>query len=191
MKKSRTFRYYNKETNSIELYDIVTGKLLALDDDHRYSMVPFSMPLANVIAQRVMEGETLKTITSDPDMPSMAMISLWKRQYPEFKEMMDASRRDRGHYFNDLAIEELKEVIDKDELPYDEERKHKLVISTAMRIAERDNPKDYVPNLTTGPSVDNKIQVVVTGVPEKKKDDNYEDVVLNMERKSDIKSKEK
>ena len=64
----------------------------------------YSPELANEIAERLMEGETLVDITKDLHMPSRATIYNWLDARPEFFDIFTRARRLQAHTFADELL---------------------------------------------------------------------------------------
>lgn len=64
----------------------------------------YTPELANEIAERLMEGETLVEITKSAHMPSRATIYNWFDAHPEFFDIFTRARRLQAHTFADELI---------------------------------------------------------------------------------------
>ena len=187
----KVLQFYNPDTNTLETYDPSSGRLLSINNELTSDCIPYTDSLGKVISQLVLEGNTISKIASLPGMPTVAQIYNWRARLSAFKQMLDTARKDRAHYFNDIVADELASIRKSDVITQDAERRAKLVINTALKLSERDNPKEYIPS-SSGPNIDNKIQVIVTGVPQAEdlpSDEGYEKVVLG--RSETNKEKEK
>lgn len=173
--------YYDKEENVLKKYDLRTGKLISVNNENTYQCIPFTDHLASILCDMVRSGKTISSIAKMEGMPSLNMIYFWRGKYPEFRHQMDQARRDRATYFNDIVIEELGELRGKRELSLEEDRRTKLVMNMAMKLAEKDSPQEYTP-ANNNISLDNKVQVVITGVPVKDEEkDEYGKTVFECE----------
>jgi hypothetical protein len=70
----------------------------------------FTLKLAEEICDRVSNDETLRSICSDPHMPSPVTIWNWQRKHPEFREAYDQAQRNRAHAIADEASETRKQL---------------------------------------------------------------------------------
>jgi hypothetical protein len=64
----------------------------------------FTQHLATVICVRLSEGESLKTITKDDEMPDRATVYRWLAAYPEFCDLYARAREDQADTLADEII---------------------------------------------------------------------------------------
>jgi len=70
--------------------------------------VPFSEELADIICQKIAEGETITQISKnyvDLDLPSFNTIARWRRSYPDFDKAINLAFQDRAHVYHDKLID--------------------------------------------------------------------------------------
>jgi hypothetical protein len=58
---------------------------------------------ANVVFERLCEGESLTAIGGDPTMPSLSTIFYWRRRIPEFEEIVQLGKQIQAERFCDLG----------------------------------------------------------------------------------------
>jgi hypothetical protein len=68
----------------------------------------YTPDLAARICARMSEGESMRSICRDPDMPCLASVFLWLSKYPEFSEQYDKAYAERA----DAMFEEIFEIAD-------------------------------------------------------------------------------
>ena len=88
----------------------------------------YSLELTSVICARISDGESIRKISKDEDMPHMSTIFRWLTLYPEFKEQYEISMQER---LQGMA-EELLDIADNG-------------VNDWMERNEKDNP-GYVYN---------------------------------------------
>ena len=181
--KNTTYKYYNPNSNMVETYDVQTGKLLLLDGVEVSKVMNYTPKLGAIICQMVMSGDTLSDIGKMEGMPSLVQLYDWHNSVTDFRNKYDEAVKNRGRYLHDMAFTILKDIDSKKEgLSQEEDRRYKLLMSSCLKLSERDNPSEYaLSKIDT--KIDNKIQVIVTGVPnmvveEDNKDDEYKKIVL-------------
>jgi hypothetical protein len=64
----------------------------------------YSAQLAAAILWRLSEGELLKDIADDPDMPHQGTIHRWAEQKPDFREAYARARQRQAHVFAERAV---------------------------------------------------------------------------------------
>jgi hypothetical protein len=74
----------------------------------------FSLGLATLICERIANGETLKAICAESEMPSQSSVFLWLSQNPEFSEMYARAREASA----DVLVEEAREIADDGSADY-------------------------------------------------------------------------
>ena len=77
---------------------------------YRYSGV-----LADIICQRIAEGESLTTICKEEAMPGIATIYKWRRSNEDFQEALSFAYTDRANYYHDQALKEAEAATSKDD----------------------------------------------------------------------------
>lgn len=65
----------------------------------------FNELVAEVICERISLGEGLTRICKDPGMPTYALVSRWRRDVPEFRQMLTRAYEDRAETLRDKILE--------------------------------------------------------------------------------------
>jgi len=119
----------------------------------------FSPELAEIICDRLAEGESLRSICRDEDMPYLGRVFEWLRQEPAFADQYARAREAQGHFNADRAIEEAMTAQDASlgRLRYDALRWH----------ASKMTPKVYGDKIqhTGADGTGNVVLEILTGVP--------------------------
>lgn len=68
----------------------------------------YNYKIVETICTRLSEGEKLKDILSDDNMPARSTFFKWKRLYKDFSDLYVNTQQDKG----DLFIEEIDQTID-------------------------------------------------------------------------------
>jgi len=112
------------------------------------------------ICQRLVEGETLKKICSDPLMPSYATLCVWKRTHPHIEKQLDDARKDRAEALRDKAMNVADELQDY-KFPT---QAAKLKVDTLQWAAGVDHAK-FSPKSKVDVAVTTPTQIIVnTGI---------------------------
>lgn len=119
----------------------------------------YSDELADIICARMSEGQSMRTICKDDDMPSLSMVFRWlgderyerfREQYTRarelradamFEEMIDTARAERET--NQVTIRETEKGIMRDEKTMDNVPRASLLVDTLKWTLSRMNPKKY------------------------------------------------
>jgi len=114
----------------------------------------YNEEIATQICDRIIEGESLRSITRDPAMPSIKTVYSWIAKYPEFLKQYEKAKEDQ---IDTLADEMIDIAVTQDDV-----QRARLQIDTRKWIAERMKPKKYGPkqDLNLGGQADNPIQIV-------------------------------
>lgn len=171
-KPRESFARLNSD-GEIEIVCEKTGLVLAkqggLKDHVAQLKRAFDPTLGDIIANRIIEGESLTKICRDPLMPSLSTIARWRRQSEDFDSLIRYAYEERAHYHHDLALEIAESTTDKDEVAV-----NKLKIETYRWTAERTNQRQFAAKQTKVEGVSVNTQIIVTGVPQP---DSVEDAV--------------
>lgn len=65
----------------------------------------YSEAVENVILDRLMEGESLRKICKDDDMPSRATVIRWQNERPAFETKCARARVMQADYMDDLVLD--------------------------------------------------------------------------------------
>lgn len=79
----------------------------------------YNQALADAICVRISQGESLRSIVKDEDMPSQRVVYLWLQQKPDFLQQYTRAREEQADTLADEIVDiaderpEVNEVIDK------------------------------------------------------------------------------
>jgi hypothetical protein len=126
----------------------------------------------DLICFRLVDGESLRSITSDPALPSIPTVFKWLREYPDFLKQYELARSAQC----DTYADEMADIADDGTNDYMEKhnkdgstyevvnaehiQRSRLRVDTRKWIAERMRPKKYGPNSTI--DVNAKVQHMPT-----------------------------
>lgn len=65
----------------------------------------YNEKVAAKIVQRMCDGESLKSICRDDNMPHMSTVLLWKSKHPEFSDQYESAMRARAQHLFDELLE--------------------------------------------------------------------------------------
>jgi len=105
--------------------------------DGRGRWSTFTPELGEEICWRLANGESLKSIGMDPQMPSSATVLYWVRRYPDFGEAYAQARQMMGESLGDMALEVAMST-NPAEVSAD-----RLRVDTIRWMAARQAPKKY------------------------------------------------
>jgi len=117
----------------------------------------YSDAIADVICERMINGESLLKICSDADMPSRSAVHRWCRSNPDFAARCAHAREEMTHYLVD-KIEVMAE-----ETTEENYQSQKVKIAVAQWRAEKIAPRIYGPRVNTEVS-GTTVQVVKTTI---------------------------
>lgn len=101
-------------------------------------MPVYSPELASIVLTRIANGESVREISLDKDMPSREAIREWRNKYPEFsKAYLDAKRICAEEYF-----EEIEDLIKSAEDRVDLEKKRYFAETIKWKLSKM-FPKKY------------------------------------------------
>lgn len=92
---------------------IFASRGMSLDDLYKAcgrKKQAFSWLLAEQIAERVREGESITSICSQEGMPSYGVLCRWRKEEPDFALMLREARRDRAELLFDKSLSVLDEA---------------------------------------------------------------------------------
>lgn len=162
--ESGTFARVNSN-NEIEVVCEKTGQVVATQGGLRNYIdqlkQPFDSTLADIICNRIIEGEPLTKICKDPIMPSFSTISRWRKNHEDFDSAIKYAYQERAHYFHDKAIEVVEDTFTKDEVSV-----NRLKSETYKWAAERGNQEQFGAKQSKVEGVAVSTQIIVTGVPQ-------------------------
>jgi hypothetical protein len=183
--KTNHYVVKNPSTGKLETICLETGEVIS---DHQVdvSRYRFNIDTALLICQKVREGQTLKSIACEPDLPDLAIIHYWQRSNPQFSEEIKLARQERAEYYHDRVVQLADEVVDKDEVPV-----ARFKADTYKWAAEKGNPERYGQKTQVSGSIENKVSMIVlnTGIKRAKPDVEVE-VTKKEEIETDIEDSE-
>lgn len=121
----------------------------------------YSKELVAKICERIVVGDSIRTISACETMPCMATIFLWLSKYPEFLEQYRVAKEQQANVFSEELIEiaddgrndyYLKQTKDGDvfvALDAENINRSRLRINTRQWVMERMQPKVYGQKQTT------------------------------------------
>lgn len=74
----------------------------------------YTPELAEEICNRIASGRSLKSVTSDPDMPCESVMRGWRKKYPEFSQAVAQACDDRLEASRHKLMEMAEEVLRAD-----------------------------------------------------------------------------
>lgn len=104
----------------------------------------FNQDIADMICERLADGESLRAITSDDFMPARSTIFKWLAQNTEFADQYAHARDEQADTLADdmLAIADQYEAF-TDKIDVEHIQRAKLRIDTRKWIASKLKPKKY------------------------------------------------
>lgn len=96
----------------------------------------YSEELASIICERISDGESLKHITDQLDMPSRVTVHAWLIRYPEFLNKYEAARDLQADVYAD----------EMDDIAHDvtiDTQRARLIIDTRKWTSSKLKPKKY------------------------------------------------
>lgn len=104
----------------------------------------YTQELAARICERLADGESLKAICSDDDMPGKATVYLWLTQHQDFLDIYTRAREDQADTLADEIIDiaddatrDTKTVYDKDGQEIGEACDHEWINRSRLRVEAR------------------------------------------------------
>ena len=136
----------------------------------------FSPDVGDIICERLVEGESLRSICRDPDMPAISTVFRWMRLVPEFSEQYAAARDAQA----DTLADEILEIADDSRNDWMEKhgsdstgwqlngehyQRARLRVDTRKWIASKLKPKRYSDRIQHDGPEGGPLQVVVNRMP--------------------------
>lgn len=136
----------------------------------------YSQQLADIICARLAEGESLRTVCRDPDMPDKASVFRWMRTYKEFCDQYTQAKQESA----DALIEDMLDIADDGTNDWMEKRnsegegigwqlngehvnRSRLRVDTRKWIAEKLKPKKYGARVALAGDGESPLTVNITG----------------------------
>jgi len=134
----------------------------------------YNKKIAVTICDRIVEGESLRSITRDDAMPSIKTVYSWIRIYPEFLKQYGLAKDDQMDTLademldicddstNDYMDRKNKDGSENEVINSENIQRSRLRVDTRKWIAERMKPKKYgaKQDINLGGQSDNPIQIV-------------------------------
>lgn len=79
-------------------------------DDKRRTDWPYSVITADLICQEIMVGASLTQVCKMEGFPSYSVVSRWRRENPEFRELLKQAYEDRAEYYLESALSLMDDV---------------------------------------------------------------------------------
>lgn len=114
----------------------------------------FTQDMADIICERMVEGESLRSICRDPDMPVISTVMKWLSTFPEFSAQYARAQEARA----DTFVEQMQEIADNGSNDWMEKhgqdstgwqlngehiQRSKLRVDTLKWIASKMKPRSY------------------------------------------------
>lgn len=113
----------------------------------------FTQAIADTICERIVEGESLRAICRDPDMPAISSVFKWLANDPKFADQYARSKEEQGENFADqiVAIADEEHTMVKDmgdgvtAVVYDSTAvaRNRLRVDARKWVAAKLKPKKY------------------------------------------------
>lgn len=78
--------------------------------DKRKSEWPFSQTIADLICQRIAEGESLARVCKIQGLPSYNVVCRWRRENPDFEKDLNSAYRDRSEFYLEQVLSTLENL---------------------------------------------------------------------------------
>jgi len=114
--------------------------------------VTFSQKVFDTICERIAEGESLRAICKDEDMPSKTSVMKWLAEDTKLADQYARARQDQADHY----VDEIIAISDNSEDP----QKARLQVDTRKWIASKLLPKVYGDRINH--DVEGGVEVVVT-----------------------------
>lgn len=155
------------EYNDSQGNKVLVEKSISLDkvkDLNRYA-IPFSNVIADIICDRVANGESLTKICNEDSMPTYRQLCVWRRENQEFAEALRDAKLDSGEVLFDKAME----IAEGDDIPKADVPGLKLKAELYKWAAGVRTPEDFGNRTKIVGDVNAPIQFIIdTGVPQPK-----------------------
>lgn len=113
----------------------------------------YCQEVADAICERLVLGESLRSICRDPDMPAISAVFRWLGKYPEFEDQYVRAREEQAETFADeivaISDEQETEVVTaeggKTLVVYDKTAvaRNRLRVDARKWVASKLKPKKY------------------------------------------------
>lgn len=109
----------------------------------------YSEEIADIILERIMDGESLRSICSADDMPSRTTVFRWLHKHKDFSDQYARAKEEQAEMFADelVSIADEQETFTKEggEVAYDATAvaRNRLRIDTRKWVVSKLKPKKY------------------------------------------------
>lgn len=120
----------------------------------------FEQAIADVICVRLAEGESLRAICRDPELPAMSTVMKWLNVVPTFAEQYARARELQA----DAIFDEALDIADTAGLTNERIAKARLQIDTRKWMAGKMRPKKYGDKHIVGADPENPLPTPVANI---------------------------
>lgn len=113
----------------------------------------YSENIADIICERLVEGQSMRTICQDPDMPDRATVLRWLHLHEDFAAKYARARELQGDYY----AEETIHIVDEEEDP----NRGRVRMQARQWYAAKLAPKKYGDKLGLTDGEGGPLQVVI------------------------------
>lgn len=117
----------------------------------------FDQDIADAICERLVEGESLRTICLSPELPSRSTVLKWLALHDHFARQYAYAREEQAEMFAD----EMMDIADHGEPDKEHNNRDRLRIDTRKWIAAKMKPKKYGDKLGLTDGEGGPLQVVI------------------------------
>jgi hypothetical protein len=101
----REYEYELKELERLyHLQEEAKARAHFKREQARKELIPYSEALATEICSRISSGEFLTLICQDPDMPTVRLVTQWRKQHSDFAALHKEAVSDRLDIFEDEVV---------------------------------------------------------------------------------------
>ena len=145
-----TFWKVRDDRRTFDLIDMYTGDVVTTvgGEPAVKNVTPYTPDVGRLICDLIREGWKVSEICRQRGMPTVSQLYLWRKNYPDFAELMNQSRVDSADYYFEKALDRAESDMSKEEVPA-----AKLAVDTYKWAAEKSNPKKFGSKV----EVDNKL----------------------------------
>jgi transposase-like protein len=136
----------------------------------------YTREIADLICERLANGESLREICRDAEMPSLSMVFRWINQHIEFREQYARARETQA----DVLADEIIDIADNASNDWMEKnfkgqtqwvengeaiRRSQLRVDSRKWVAAKMKPKKYGDKTIHSGDPENPVSMIITGVP--------------------------
>lgn len=161
LKASTVCKYVDSETNVV-FYLSQNIDPEEMKQRQGSSGFVFSWALAHRICQEITNGQSMTKVCSRADMPSYRYVSVWRREHPEFDQMITEAYQDRGEFIRDKIYDEVESLDYK--ATSEEISASKAKIDTLKWLASKDDTRRYGNKTEVTGNAGGTVLILETGV---------------------------